>query len=281
MITETTKTYDKIDSTRSVEAHAVLKSEGGPFLLCDWLDAVMIHFAVPPAVLQPQIPFELDVRGGSAFVSFVAFHMRRMRLANARRFAEWLASPVGNHGFLNLRTYVRHEGETGIYFLAEWLPNLVNRFAAAKTYGLPLRWGELTYEHDAEAGTFAGHVVPVLASGGLRYRGMRTGPAEYETAAAGTADEYLLERYNAFTMDRGVARRFRVWHEPWRYTSIDLHLSNTELLERSGPWFESATHIGSIYAPALRDVWMSKPVCVNGPACSRDWSMNLPERSER
>jgi uncharacterized protein len=265
-------------STHSAEARRVLEAEGGAFLLCDWLDVVFVHFAVTPSALQPQIPFELDVRDGLAYVSAVAFDMKRMRLANAGRLAAWLASPLGNHGFLNLRTYVRHEGETGIYFLAEWMPNLINRIAAPRTYGLPYRWGELTYKHDDEADSFTGRVVPVFGPGVLTYRGIRDGGAEESTAEAGSLDEFLLERYSAFTRERSVSRRFRVWHEPWRIIPLDLHLSDTTLLEQTGPWFNEATHVGSAYSPGVRDVWMSRPVCVNGPACGRDWSMTLPPR---
>jgi uncharacterized protein len=264
-----------IPSLRSVQAHATMEAEGGAFLLCDWGDVVFAHFAVPPEALQPQVPFELEVRDGLAYVSVVAFNLRKMRLANAGRFAAWLASPLGNHGFLNVRTYVRHAGETGIFFLAEWLPNLINRIAGPRTYGLPYRWGHLDYEHDADADVFAGRVTPVIGPGELSYRGMRDGATDYAVAASGSAEEFVLERYNAFTRERHVARRFRVWHEPWLTTPLDLHLNDVSLLEQTGPWFASAEHIGSAYSPGVFGVWMSRPVCVNGPACGVDWSMTL------
>ncbi len=51
-----------------------------------------------------------------AYVSLVAFTMRglRPRLGGAA-----LLKPIATHEFLNVRTYVKHRGERGIYFLAD------------------------------------------------------------------------------------------------------------------------------------------------------------------
>lgn len=51
-----------------------------PMFIADWTCATFMHFAVEPAVLQPRVPFELDLwHGDRAIVSLVAFRQRRLR----------------------------------------------------------------------------------------------------------------------------------------------------------------------------------------------------------
>src|SRR5437588_3694557 len=108
----------------SAAARRRIKSaDGRPLFLADWTRAVFIHYEVEPEILQKSVPFELDLRDGHAYVSLVAFTMRRMRFAFAPRLSGWLLRPISEHGFLNVRTYVKLPNEAGIYFLAEWLSN--------------------------------------------------------------------------------------------------------------------------------------------------------------
>src|SRR5206468_5090839 len=114
--------------------------------------------------------FELDLRDGQAYVSLVAFTQRRLRPAFGGRVAAMLASPLADHAFLNVRTYVRHRGEAGIFFIAEWIPNRLAAWIGPRTYGLPYRLGQLYYAHDPAAGRFAGVVRAVGVVRELRYR---------------------------------------------------------------------------------------------------------------
>src|SRR3954471_14336526 len=105
----------------SVAARARLLSlQGEPLFLADWEQVVMIHYEVNAAALQQVVPFQLDHWDGRAFVSAVAFTMRRMRPRIGGRLAELMFKPISTHDFLNVRTYVRHNAEPGIFFLAEW-----------------------------------------------------------------------------------------------------------------------------------------------------------------
>ena len=83
----------------------MLATEGGAFMLADWARAVFMHFEFDPSVLQPQVPFELDLRDGKAYVSLVAFEMMGFRMRTGGRFVRWLFRPISDHGFLNVRTY--------------------------------------------------------------------------------------------------------------------------------------------------------------------------------
>ena len=87
-----------------------------PLLLADWVDALFIHYAVEPSLLAPFVPFTLDMFENRAFVSLVAFTQRRFRPIRTGPWGELLLCPMATIPFLNLRTYVVHRGQFGIYF---------------------------------------------------------------------------------------------------------------------------------------------------------------------
>ena len=117
--------------------------ERRPLLLSDWLEAVFIHYEIDARILQRAVPFELDQWEGKAWVSAVAFTMRRLRFARGGKISEWLCRPVATQHFLNLRTYVQDRGEPGIYFLAEWLSSGLSVCLGPPLYGLPARAARL------------------------------------------------------------------------------------------------------------------------------------------
>src|SRR5436190_4742139 len=101
----------------------MLSRAGEPLFFARWDRAIFIHYEVNPVVLQREVPFPLDLREGRAYVSLVAFTLLRMRPRIGGLLGEWLFKPIASHEFLNVRTYVRHAGEPGIFFLAEWFSN--------------------------------------------------------------------------------------------------------------------------------------------------------------
>ncbi len=252
-------------------------TEGGPMLINDWVRAVFMHYEMSPEVLQPLVPYSLDTRGGKAYVSLVAFTMQRLRPCIGGRLTEWLSAPTSNHAFLNVRTYVTHRGEPGIFFLAEWLPNPLSVFIGSRTFGLPYRYGHHFYRHNHERGELHGTVSAHASDGAdqLIYHAQVNSSAAFEPCPAGSLSAWLMERYTAFTERRGVQRLFRVWHEPWAQTPIDVRVEEAGLLATTGGWMEQASYTGANYSPGTLDVWVGRPQCINGRFTSRAWDMNV------
>lgn len=222
-------------------------AEGRALFHAGWSRAVFIHYEVDPALLQPQVPFPLDTRGGGAYVSLVAFTLTDLRFASG-------GPPFSTHGFLNVRTYVRGNG---IYFLAEWLPNPFCVLLGPRLYGLPYRRGRLRYDHRHEIGRLHGRVED--GEGVLEFEARVDPLAALAPCAEGGQDEFLMERYTAFTRRGGVDRLFRVWHEPWPQIPIDISVLDESLVASTGPWFRAARRIGANYSPGLKRVWMGRP----------------------
>jgi uncharacterized protein YqjF (DUF2071 family) len=245
-----------------------LTREGRPLLLADWERALFMHFELPPEVLQRHVPFELDLFEGRAFMSLVAFTMRGMRLARGGRLGRWLCAPLGEQRFLNVRTYVRQDGEAGIHFLTEWISHALCVPFGPVTYGLPYRWGKHTFMHAHERGIVRGRVETRRGGGAMEYAAQ---PADgvrnwrFDIPAAGSLDEFFLERYAAFTQHGSKRRLFRIWHEPWRTAAAETELIDDSILRLHLPWWNEARLIGANYSPGAFNIWMGRPRTITSP----------------
>lgn len=239
----------------------------------DWHRVLFLHYETDPALLQPVVPFPLDCRGGLAYISLVAFTMRDLRVAASmpdalqKTLGRALTFPVATHEFFNIRTYVVQNGEPGIFFIGEWIPSRIAAFLGPRTFGLPYRLATMRYDQRADGRTWRGEVAPREGEGRMRFDVVTSPRWMNADESASSLTEFLLERYTAYTACRGVARRFRVWHQPWvvaRGSATELDDSAFRAL---GRWARESRFIGAHGSPGVQDVWMSAPVRVPpGPA---------------
>lgn len=237
--------------------------EGKPLMRCAWRRVLMVHYALPVDVLQPLIPFEVDTFDGFGWVSLVPFGLHDLRVGRGR-LGQWVASPLRDHRFLNVRTYVRVNSERAVYFMTEWVSHRLAVQLGPALFGLPYVYGDLDYRHDHERGRLAG----TARGAGGRYRFVYDAAidehADFAPCAAGTLDAFLMERYVAYTalsrkrllMRRGL---FRIWHEPWPQVRVDVTVHDDNLVKLVGNWFSRATRVSANYSPGVEDVWIGWP----------------------
>lgn len=242
--------------------------EGRPLFRADWRRMLFVHFPVEPGLLQPHVPFRLDLCEGRAWVSLVAFTQERLRFAwdgpAAARLGEWAAAPVGTHAFFNVRTYVRHRGEPGIYFLAEWIPNALSRLLGPALFGLPYRLGRLRYAYAPEAGSYDARVQGCAPGASLRCRAGWAPQRAFSPCEAGSRGEFLLERYSAFTRLGPLRRRFRIWHPPWPQVPAAVRLEDDALLRGFEWWRTGAPELSAHVTPGIGGIWIGPPRRVAG-----------------
>jgi uncharacterized protein len=235
----------------------MLSRRGEPMFIAGWKDVLMVHFEVDAEALQRDVPFELDLWKGRAFVSLVAFTMHGMRPRIGGRVGELLFRPIATHEFLNIRTYVRQGGEYGIHFIAEWLTNRLAVMLGPGTFGLPYRHGRIEYRCGDEI--ISGRIEDVKSGAVLAYHARLTEPVVFQPCAAGSLEEWLMERYTAFNAAGGRRRFFRVWHPPWPQCRAEVKLEETSLLTKNWPWFGRAQLAGANFSPGFDTVWMGRP----------------------
>jgi len=237
----------------------LLASPWEPLLHADWLDVVFIHYSIDPELLQPRVPFPLDLHEGHAYVSLVAFTRQDMRPRKGGKLGALLIKPICTHEFLNVRTYVKHGQEKGIYFLAEWLPNALSAALGPWVFGLPYRHGQLHYRNDPLEGSVEGIIRDTRSRALLSYQAEIPDAGPHQPCLAGSLDEFLLERYTAFTQIGPFRRSFHVWHPPWAVINLDVQVRDAGLLAETGDWAEHAVLHSAHHSNGYPGVWMGRP----------------------
>jgi uncharacterized protein YqjF (DUF2071 family) len=237
----------------------MLSRRGEPLFIAGWRRVLMMHFEVDAGTLQRDVPFQLDLRDGRAFVSLVAFTMEGMRPRFGGNWTARLFKPIATHDFLNMRTYVVANGEPGIHFIAEWLTNRLAVMLGPTTFGLPYRYGRIAYDFNRPCGSLQGRVADADNRMAINFGGNLVEPARFQPAEAGSLTEWLMERYTAFNAAGGRKRFFRVWHPPWPQCPAKMEVQGLNFLARHWPWGEDTRLVGANYSPGFDAVWMARP----------------------
>ena len=220
-----------------------------------WMSVLFIHYQVEPARLQMEVTFPLDVREGKASVSVVAFSQERLQFAFGGRLTAWVGRWFTNHEFLNVRTYVRHRGEVGIFFLAEWVPKRMATWLGPPLFGLPYRFGRIEYEHNKRM--IRGRVT--ACGTGFSYRAELNGATCFAACERDSLDEFLLERYVAFTQWHTLRRMFRVRHEPWPQARVEVTVDDESLLRERFAWWSETRRVCANLSPGVGTVTIGRP----------------------
>jgi uncharacterized protein len=94
---------------------------------------------------------------------------------------------------------------------------------------------------------------------GFAYTAEIAADAGFQICADGSLDEFLLERYTAFTQRGRCPRYFDIAHEPWLQIPVDAHITDDQLLREKFPWFAQARLASANYSPGVQNVWMGAP----------------------
>jgi uncharacterized protein len=179
-----------------------------------WRDVLFFHFPVEAQALARLLPrrLEVDTYQDQAWISYVLF---RLDLR-----AAWLPYVPGFSSLteLNLRTYVRHRGQSGIYFLRMYADNPWAIRAARWLTPLDYRLAYLDHCPLAP-GVWQGGGESELDKLDFQFEVKQA--ANLEAAAGGTLDDWLLERYRLFVAGRqGHVIIAEAEHPPWQAARV-------------------------------------------------------------
>jgi len=251
--------FENAMSPSEMARERILEVRGNPLFICDWLRVVFMHYEVDKDLLRRAVPFPLDLRDGSAYISLVAFTMVGMRPRLGGSLFARIFRPIATHEFLNCRTYVQQGAEPGIYFLAEWLPNRLSVLLGPRIFGLPYRHGQMNYSRISAEHPVSQTITEPKSKRSLEYSAILPEDHSSSRCPRGSLVEFLMERYTAFTAVGRRRGKFRVWHEPWTQSKLKLQVTEDSLLRATWPWFESARLAGANYSRGRHGVWMGRP----------------------
>lgn len=188
----------------------------GPWVMTQrWADCLFLHWSLDPAAVRPLVPeaLDLDLREGRAWVGVTPMVVSvRPRGLPSVPFASTFAE-------LNVRTYVRHKGEPGVYFLSLEAASLPAVMAARLVYRLNYRWAGAKVKRAGTALEFRVGRRSGSKDVGFRVKYRPYGPAAL--AREGSLDEFLVERYRLFAVSGGKVSHADVDHLRWRLQDVE------------------------------------------------------------
>ena len=191
-----------------------------------WRSLLFLHWQVPEEDLLPLIPesLSLDLHDKAAYVSIVLFAMEGVR---ARWWPEWMS-----FRFLeaNVRTYVHHQGQPGIYFMSMDANHRSAVWAARRGWSLPYHYATMKMETRDELTNYELDRSHSKAQHRCQYQvGQALGPS-----APDTLEHFLLERYFLFVEHRNRLCSAQVHHQPYPAHAVKLLHLEDSLVTASG-----------------------------------------------
>ncbi|MCC5917961.1 MAG: DUF2071 domain-containing protein [Cryomorphaceae bacterium] len=174
----------------------------------EWNEPVFMHWPVEIKDLEPFIPegLEIDLLDGQAWVSLVAFTIQiKPRFLPAFPM-------VSTFEEINLRTYVRHKGKSGVYFLSIEGSKRLSCWLARRLSGLPYRFANIVRTE----GAF--HSLNATAKNKLHLNFS----AEKSIRKTSVTDIWLTERYALFHNKKKEIFTYEVHHIPWKLQRINM-----------------------------------------------------------
>jgi uncharacterized protein YqjF (DUF2071 family) len=201
-----------------------------PPLAMGWRNLLFENWPVDPGVVRPLVPDALtvDEHDGSAWLSVIPFTNVAVRPRGvSERFG--VALPE-----INVRTYVTHDGEPGVYFHSLDAQGVASVVGARLFHHLPYYYARIS---------LSAVDVGVRFESRRRHPGAR--PATYEATYRPRGEgfaapddplaSFLTERYRFYTeAPDGSLRYTDVEHDPWRLHPVDATVETNTLLRADG-----------------------------------------------
>ena len=190
-----------------------------------WRNLAFLHWEVPVEELELLLPEGLqpDLFQGKAYVGLVPFEMKNIRPA-------WCPKALGfNFLETNVRTYVLHRNEPGVFFFSLDASSLTAVKIARWMWHLPYFHSGMTFSNEQTTYEYGLKRPNNIQSKIKIEAGQPLSPGQPDSL-----EYFLLERYLLFTQLRGIILRGQVHHVPYPACQASLVDLEDQLLEVNG-----------------------------------------------
>ncbi len=195
-----------------------------------WRHLLFASWPVDPDDLETHLPdaLSVDEYDGRAWLSVVPY-------LNVDVRPRGLTAAVGfDLPELNLRTYVRCDGEPGIYFFSLDAEGLFGVAGARLFHDLPYYYARIQFRERAGCVGFASERRHPGARS-VRFDATYEPVGEPFTPSSGSLAEFLTERYRYYTEGRdGSIRYADVHHDPWPLQEATVTFAENTLFRANG-----------------------------------------------
>lgn len=200
----------KIQEILEIKDHRpwVLPNENWSFYQ-EWNNAIFLHFKVELDELKQYIPkeLEIDLFEEKPWVSVVAFTMEKIRPKNIPAFP-----PISNFHEINIRTYVKMNNKTGVYFLSIEGGTKLSCKIAKFISDLPYRYSliERSSKHYSSSNSnFKDELCFEFKIG-------------KQIKHKSELDNWLTERYALFQETDNYINEYEIHHLPWLVNNVEV-----------------------------------------------------------
>jgi uncharacterized protein len=196
----------------------------------EWNKAIFLHWKVDVNELRKFVPshLEIDLFENEAWVSVVIFTMEKIRPKHFPPF-----SPITTFEEINIRTYVKYNGKSGVYFLSIEASNLLSCKIAKALSELPYRFSSMkrTLNTHSSSNNKTEDKIEIKFN------------VLEDIKEKSEIDKWLTERYALFQDDaKGNINEFEIHHVEWPIFKVDF--SNIELsYDRFSKMIDNKPHL--------------------------------------
>jgi uncharacterized protein YqjF (DUF2071 family) len=175
----------------------------------EWNNAIFLHWQVDVTELEKFVPkeLEIDLFEGKPWVSVVVFSMEKIRPKNLPSFP-----PISDFEETNIRTYVKSNNKTGVYFLSieggtSWSCKIAKLIS-----GLPYRYSKMNrieFQYTSQNPEFNDKLDIKFTIG-------------KELRRKSALDKWLTERYALFQDNEKTIYEFDIHHLEWLLNEVEL-----------------------------------------------------------
>ena len=187
-----------------------------------WRNLTFLHWEIASEELEPLLPsgLQLDLFQGKAYIGIVPFEMKNIRPA-------WCPQVLGfNFLETNVRTYVIHNQEPGVFFFSLDANSYIAVKVARWIWHLPYFHSAMTLSNKDAIYNYTLKRTDKVQSQ-IKIEVSETLPP----SEADSLEYFLLERYLLFTELRGQLLRGQVHHIPYPVRQAELIDFEDQLLE--------------------------------------------------
>ena len=175
----------------------------------EWNNAIFLHYQVDLTELQKFVPqeLEIDLFEGKPWISVVAFTMEKIRPKNLPSF-----SPISDFDEINIRTYIKSNNKTGVYFLSIEGGKSLSCRVAKGISELPYRYSKIKrtpQNYHSQNSEFNDKLNIEFKIG-------------MELTNKTELDKWLTERYALFHDTGASINEFEIHHLEWPINGIEL-----------------------------------------------------------
>lgn len=179
----------------------------------EWNNAIFLHWQVELADLEEFVPkeLEIDLFEGKPWISVVAFTMEKIRPKHLPSFP-----PISNFDEINIRTYVKSNNKTGVYFLSIEGGKKLSCIVAKTVSELPYRFSKIkrtTNQYSSSNSEFNENLDIQFTVGS-------------KIKEKSEMENWLTERYALFQDTEKSINAFEIHHLEWQINAVELKKLN-------------------------------------------------------